>query len=219
MLLRSISNIGSDPVGFIYAFLLIVFGMTIAITVHEFSHAYVAHRRGDDTAARLGRVSLNPLVHLDPLGTIFLLVAGFGWGKPVPVNVNYMRQPVRWSMAAVSAAGAGANLATGIVVGLVFRLLPTGSPGVLADLLGTIVWINVLLAVFNLIPLPPLDGFNVLSAALPERVMRPIAPIVRYGPFILFGLLIIGSFLPTSVLSFIDWPIDHITGAFLGIPV
>ncbi|MBI2957931.1 MAG: site-2 protease family protein [Chloroflexi bacterium] len=216
MLLR-IGELTSDPQGFLYKFMLLVFGLTIAITVHEFSHAYVAHRRGDDTAGRMGRISLNPLVHLDPIGTILLMLAGFGWGKPVPVNASYLRPPVRLSMALVSLAGAAANMATAGFLAMLYRLgLEAGSP-VLWDLLETVVLVNVVLAIFNLIPIPPLDGFNALSAALPERMMRPMAPVVKYMPLVFLGLLAMDAFFPIGVFSFIGWPVYRIGAALLGI--
>src|SRR5512135_1270024 len=122
VLLRNLGELTSNPRNFFYIFFLWAFGLIVAITVHEFSHAYVAYRRGDDTAARLGRVSLNPIVHLDVMGTILLLAVGFGWGKPVPVNATYLRPPRRASFAMVSVAGVTANLVVAALVAMAFRL-------------------------------------------------------------------------------------------------
>ncbi len=121
MILQNLDLLSSDPAAFVRLILTVIFGLVIAITVHEFSHAYVAFRLGDDTAQKKGRLSFNPFAHLDPMGTLLIFIAGFGWGKPVPVNTNLLRQPVRRSMAAVSVAGVFANLLTATVIALPFR--------------------------------------------------------------------------------------------------
>lgn len=218
MILRNIDLLRSDPAAFVRFLVIVAFGLAVAITVHEFSHAYVAYRRGDDTARMHGRISLNPLVHLDPMGTILLLAAGFGWGKPVPVNYRLLIPPVRWSMIAVSVAGVFANLLTAAVIALLFRLNLIGDNDFLVTLLLSTLQISVLLAVFNLLPFPPLDGFNILSAALPGRLMRPLAPAFKWGPFLFLGIIIMDSLLPTNILgTVVGWPVRQITGALLGI--
>ncbi|MEW6034165.1 MAG: site-2 protease family protein, partial [Chloroflexota bacterium] len=158
MLLGSIDLLQQDPLEFLRLLMMVAISLTIAITVHEFSHAFTAHRLGDDTAKRLGRVSLNPMVHLDPMGTLLLFLVGFGWGKPVPVNPLYLRHPAKWSMAAVSFSGAFANIITAAFVGLLTRFTLNAWPDVLIELLKYVVVLNLVLAFFNLIPVPPLDG-------------------------------------------------------------
>jgi len=151
-----------------------IVAFVVAITIHEFAHAYAAYRAGDDTAKLAGRVSLNPVDHLDPVGTILILLGGFGWGKPVPVNDLRLRR-WRWHQIAVAAAGPGSNIATAAVLAGVWhilsRLSPTGYPseGAALLLLPTI-GLSLALAVFNLIPVFPLDGHHIVGGLLPARM-------------------------------------------------
>ncbi len=197
----------------------------IAIDVHEFSHAFVASAEGDLTAKQLGRLSLNPLRHLDPMGTLLLfvmLVSGFGigWGKPVPVNPNNLRNGRR-SMALVSAAGVGANLITASLFGLLVRgqvipnLVRQGylSPEVGSVLFGfaeALILISLGLAVFNLLPVFPLDGFNVAVNVLPRSVGSKLAQYAHWGPGILMLLIFLPQFIPglhnVNLLAFILEP-------------
>lgn len=218
MILQNLDLLASNPVEFVRLLIVIVFSLTIAITVHEFSHAYVASWRGDDTARKLGRISLNPIVHLDPMGTLLLLFAGFGWGKPVPVNSSALRPPVRLSMAAVSVAGVFSNLLLALIIALPFRLsLINYNNDFLVTLLIFTLQINVILALFNLLPFPPLDGFNLLSTALPIRVMRRLGPVIRYGPFALLLIIVIDIIFPVNILGLIiGWPVNHVVGGLLG---
>jgi Zn-dependent protease len=219
MILQNLDLLTSAPADFVRLLVIVAFGLIIAITVHEFSHAYVAHLRGDETARLRGRMSLNPLAHLDWIGTLMLFVAGFGWGKPVPVDSSYLRRPVRLSWAAVSVAGVCANLLMAILIALPIRLGLVGYPfGNFGTLLAYTVQINIVLAVFNLIPFPPLDGFNILSAALPGHIMRPLVPAMRWGPFVLFGLILIDNFSRTNVIgTVIGWPVNRLTLGLLGL--
>jgi Zn-dependent protease len=173
----------------------------IAITFHEASHGFVAHRFGDDTAWRLGRVSFNPLKHIDPFGTIvlpgLLLASGapflFGYAKPVPVNFGALRNPRR-DMVWVAAAGPAMNLALATLAGLAFHLvdfLPVRVDHWVAQNLENAIVINVVLAVFNMIPLPPLDGGRVAVGLLPDVLAFPLARLERFGMPILIGLLIV----------------------------
>ncbi len=190
--------------------------LLLGIAFHEFCHALSASYLGDQTARRLGRVSLNPLVHLDPFGTILLFIAGFGWGKPVPVNAYALRNGPRTGMAIVAAAGPISNLAIAAILALPIRLgvTPWQNPFIisgtagwgLADYAGLFfsagVLLNCILAVFNFLPLAPLDGFRVWVGLLPEDLARPIAQMERYGILILMGLFFLG---PAVGIDFFGW--------------
>jgi Zn-dependent protease len=175
----------------------------LAITLHEAAHGFAALRLGDDTAYRLGRVTLNPLKHIDPFGTVImpgiLLLSGapfvFGYAKPVPVNFRRLRDPRR-DMVLVAAAGPGMNLALALASVILLRLWLeiTGSgEGLVSDALQASLVLNVVLAVFNMIPLPPLDGGRVAVGLLPSALAIPLARLERWGMFIILGLLILPS--------------------------
>jgi len=181
--------------------LAIAVPVIIAITFHEAAHGFVAWRLGDDTAYRMGRVTFNPLRHIDAFGTILLpamlviLRAPFlfGWAKPVPVNFGRLRQPRR-DMVLVAAAGPATNIALAVVSGLLFHLLPL-FPEVVAEWLGEAlgysIFINAVLAMFNMLPLPPLDGGRVAVGLLPDWLAFRLARLERWGILILIGVLII----------------------------
>lgn len=170
----------------------------VAITIHEFSHAWSALMLGDDTAARQGRVTLNPLSHLDPLGSLgilFLLFVGFGigWGRPVPISASRLRYRQR-GVGLTALAGPLSN----IILAVLF-VLPLHVGGVGPDTPGYVffymmVWVNVLLASFNLIPIPPLDGHKILTGVLPNFWYPYLAPLEQYGVFILLALIMFGRF-------------------------
>ena len=174
----------------------ILLGMLAGITTHEFSHALVADQLGDHQPRALGRVSLNPLRHLDPLGTALLVLVGIGWGKPVPVNVAALR-PGRAGMAFVAGAGPVANVVVALVLALAYRAFDlTGAGGAVLQLIYEATVVNLLLAILNLIPIPPLDGFAVLTALVPPRWEYSIRRYQGYGVVLLLLLLI----LPNSPL-------------------
>ena len=171
--------------------------LLFALPVHEFAHAFVAYRLGDDTAARQGRLSLNPLRHLDPLGSLMILFAGFGWAKPVPVSPWRLRNGSRIGYALVSAAGPASNLLMAALVAVLWRAgLLQGMPPAVRTFAGVFMSINVALCLFNLIPLMPLDGSGVLGGIVGAQGARALAKVQTYGPIILMGLILLGYISP-----------------------
>ncbi|MDP2718336.1 MAG: site-2 protease family protein [Dehalococcoidia bacterium] len=187
--------------------------LIVAITVHEFSHGFMANTFGDPTAKRSGRLSLNPMAHLDPLGTIMLFIAGFGWGKPVPVNPYYLRNGARTGMALVSLAGPVSNLLCAAIFGVFARTIPPP----FSDLFYYIVLYNIILAIFNLVPLPPLDGFKILLGIVPEETARNISRIERYGPAILIIVIMLDRFTGLGLFwGILRLPVNLFSNLFLG---
>lgn len=179
----------------------------LALTFHEFAHAYVANRLGDPTAKLLGRLTLNPLVHLDWLGTAMLFIAHIGWAKPVPVNPLNFKNPKR-DLLWVSLAGPGANLLLAFIFGLGCRWL--GIEGLsrpeyqLSDALRFMVAygliVNIILAIFNILPIPPLDGSKIIMGLLPERYEHHLVPFLNYGPMILIAVIVLGYVSKVDIL-------------------
>jgi Zn-dependent protease len=210
MLLWNLGLLRDDPAAFFLLVAIVGFSLLIAITVHEFSHAMMANRLGDPTAKRLGRLSLNPIKHLDPLGTLMLFLVGFGWGKPVPINPNYFRMNPRRGMAISALAGPLSNFALAALLGVLVRVgvVDWHSPWswpfypfaswdaswVAADIIGYVILLNLILGVFNLIPIPPLDGFNIAVGILPRRQAEAVARLQQYGPLLLLLLVFLGYF-------------------------
>lgn len=183
--LRSLETNPNIFVGFLLAII-------IGITVHEFMHAYTAHKLGDDTARLLGRLTLNPLAHFDIFGTLLLVLAGFGYGKPVPVNEARLRGAFASSM--VSLAGPLSNFAIAAVCAIPLRLGTAETLGTnYEEILTVVVYFNCLLGIFNLIPIPPLDGSNVLFGLLPPKQQWDLRPYLQYGPMLLLLLLLFGG--------------------------
>ena len=185
-----------------------VIPVLLAITLHEAAHGWTASKFGDHTARMMGRVTLNPVKHIDPVGTIIvplaLLIMStgfiFGWAKPVPINFNALRSP-KSGMIWVALAGPGANLIMAIGWLFVAILSVNINMPVILKMAGAGIFINLLLAVFNLLPIPPLDGSRVISALLPNPLAYKYNQLERYGFVILIGLMFIGGF------SYIVWPI------------
>jgi Zn-dependent protease len=210
MLLWNLRLLIDDPAAFLLLIAIVGLSLLIAITVHEFSHAMMANRLGDPTAKRLGRLSLNPVKHLDPLGTLMLFLVGFGWGKPVPINPNYFRMNPRRGMAISALAGPLSNFALAALLGVLVRVgvVDWHSPWswlfqpfasweagwVAADIIGYVILLNLILGVFNLIPIPPLDGFNIAVGVLPRRQAAAMARLQQYGPLLLLLLVFLGYF-------------------------
>ena len=197
----------------IQTLLLIAPPILLALTFHEYAHAYVAHRFGDDTAKQNGRLSLNPLRHLDPLGTIMIFLVHFGWAKPVPVNPYRLKNPKK-DMLWISAAGPLSNMMLALISGLLLRFLfaTAGMPDqhslmrLAMFMLIMSLQINLALAVFNILPIAPLDGSKILAGILPARFENAIAQLERYGPFVLIGLIIIGRVTDIPILGALIWP-------------
>lgn len=186
------------------AFVLIAIPLLYAIIFHELAHGWVAFRMGDPTARALGRLSLNPLKHLDPVGTAMLFVFGFGWAKPVPVNFNQLRDRQK-GMILVSSAGIIANMLLAFIALFLERLLAPSPSSMAAQLLYYFARINIILAAFNLIPLPPLDGSKILMGFAPPAIQNYLFRVERYGFFIIIGLLYLGALDP--VVRFFQWMI------------
>jgi len=190
------------------AFILIAIPLLYAIIFHELAHGWVAYRMGDSTAKSLGRLSLNPLKHLDPVGTIMLFIFGFGWAKPVPVNFNNLRDK-RKGMIWVSSAGIIANMVLAFTALFLDQLLSPSPSSMIAQLLYYFAKINIILAAFNLIPLPPLDGSKILMGFMSQTIQNQFFRLERYGFFIIIGLLYLGvlnpviNFFQSMILSLI----------------
>lgn len=156
-----------------------------AITIHEYSHGRVADILGDPTPRQTGRLTLNPLAHLDPIGSLMIVLVGFGWAKPVSINPNYFSHP-KQDLVYVGLAGPAANFLTAYLFGLPLKLGLIANAGFLAPVLTVIVWINIALGIFNLVPIPPLDGSKVI---LPLISPKTQVFLERYGIFLLLLLL------------------------------
>jgi len=194
-LVSPVQRAADDPVGFIAFVIAIILG----ITVHEFMHAYTAHRLGDDTARLLGRLSLNPMAHLDPFGTLLLVLAGFGYGKPVPFNESRLRSAM--GVTFVALAGPLANLVLAALCAIPLRFSAASFlGGAYEEILTAIVLWNCVLAIFNLVPIPPLDGANVVYGLLPPRQQYSWRTYQQYGPFLLLFILLLAPRVLSAVV-------------------
>ena len=177
--------------------LAFIIGLIFAITIHEFAHALVAYRLGDPTAKLAGRLTLNPLSHLDPIGTIALLLVGIGWGKPTPFDPFNLKN-VKRDSALISVAGAVSNFLLAILLSLPYLVAYitgnlTFTLNSIYHVLSIVIWLNLILGIFNLIPVSPLDGFKVLAGLLPKQWYYDFIQTERYGIFILLILLVTGT--------------------------
>jgi Zn-dependent protease len=205
--------------------LIIAPPILLALSFHEYAHAYIANKFGDDTAKQSGRLTLNPLAHLDPIGTIMIFLVHFGWAKPVPVNPHRLRNPKK-DMLWISAAGPLANMILALISGILLRFIfaTVGAPnqhpiiGLLIYAVFMSLQINLALAIFNLLPIAPLDGSKILFGLLPVKHEGKIYFLERYGPFILLGLIIFGRVTGVPILGGLIWPfVKYFSKIFAGI--
>ena len=161
--------------------------LLFALVFHEFSHGWVANKLGDPTAKYSGRLTLNPIAHLDMMGSLMILFVGFGWAKPVPVDSRYLANP-RTDMMKIAFAGPASNLLLAFIAGTFIRF--TGNLGPLSSMLMMFTQINIMLAVFNMIPIPPLDGSQIFSGLMVRKNPDLVLKLQIYGPQILFGLIL-----------------------------
>lgn len=216
MFFRYLPLLRDNPLQFIAILLATGIALVIAISIHELSHGLAASWLGDDTAKRQGRLTLNPLAHLDPIGTILLFLVGFGWGKPVPVNPFNLRLGTRRGMAIVGVAGPLSNLITAAIFAVSLRFIN----GMATEVLLLIVLFNIVLAVFNLIPIPPLDGFRVALGILPRQVSLSFTKVELYGPMVLIGVLAVDSITGLGFLGRAISPfINLFSRLFIGTPL
>ncbi|GIW60419.1 MAG: peptidase [Patescibacteria group bacterium] len=170
---------------------VIILSLVISLSVHEFAHALVSFKLGDPTAKYLGRVTLNPRAHIDPLGMAFLVIAGFGWGRPVPFNPLNLKNPKRDS-ALIALAGPASNFVLASAAALLLRFL--GQDSLIGAILYLLVFYNLVLGVFNLMPFHPLDGFKIVGGFLPNKLAVQWYQMQSYGIIILFVFLFTNSF-------------------------
>ena len=198
----------TDPL----TFALVAIPLLFSVIIHEVAHGWVAYRMGDPTAKWLGRLTLNPLKHLDPIGTLMLFLAGFGWAKPVPVNFNNIPDR-RKGLIFISSAGIVANILFAFIALLFVRLFSTSSSGITFILVYYVVQINITLAALNLIPIPPLDGSKILMGFVSERTQYFLARLEPYGFFIIIGFLYLGILNP--LIGLFRWIIGTLIGILL----
>jgi Zn-dependent protease len=195
------------------SFLPLAPGILAALTVHEFSHGWMAYKLGDNTAKDMGRLTLNPLAHLDPIGTIMLFLVHFGWAKPVPVNPYNFRGDIRKGMVKVALAGPVSNVIFAAVQGVIFQfmfrsgMIEFGTFGYRMFTLA--IFINLMLAFFNMIPIPPLDGSKVVAGLLPPDYLPMWDAFERKGSMILMGLILVSYLLHIPIFGSTIFPIAN----------
>ncbi len=199
-----------DPLAFVILSALLLY----SVIFHELAHGWAAYKMGDPTAKWLGRLTLNPVKHLDVIGTLMLLIFGFGWAKPVPINLgNIPGNKRRKALILVSAAGITANIICAFIALLLLRLISPEPSGMVEQVLFLLARINIILAAFNLIPIPPLDGSKILMGFAPESIKKILDQIEPFGFFIVIGLLYLGFLDP--VINFFQYIIVRFISVFL----
>lgn len=202
-------------------FLITILVLAVSLSFHEFAHGWAAFRLGDDTAARMGRLSMNPLVHLDPIGSIAFILGGIGWAKPVPINPGRFTRArtIKRGIMLTSLAGPSANLilafasALGLYLLLTLVYLTSWSGTVLTvmiQLLNRMYFANIILAVFNLLPIPPLDGFKIFGSLLPSSLYYRLMGIERYIGMVFLMIILFARGFLSQVLSVVAWPFNQV---------
>ncbi len=211
------SLLSGDLQSFLISFLLSLPIVLLSLSVHETAHGYIAYKLGDPTANSLGRLTLNPVKHIDPIGFICMVLVGFGWAKPVPINTRYFKKPKR-DMALTAAAGPVSNLILALIFAILLRVEIELAPRFVTDQLSynIFMWLNtflflgvrlnISLAVFNLIPIPPFDGSRIFLTLLPTDLYFKI---MKYEQYIYIGLMVL------LVLGALDTPIAFVTNLFM----
>ena len=182
-------------------FINLILALVIVITIHEFTHAWVANYFGDPTAKLHGRLTLNPLAHLDPLGTLMIFLIRIGWGKPVPVNPAYFKNPKR-DEAITAVAGPLSNLAMAALLAIPLKYFGARMSPVIATFLATVLDISIILFAFNMLPFPPLDGSKFLQLLMPKRFERVYEQYLRNGSMYFIGFLLIDNFILAKYFGF-----------------
>jgi Zn-dependent protease len=194
------------------AFIIIAVPFLYSVVIHEVAHGWVAYKMGDPTAKWLGRLTLNPIKHLDPIGTLMLFLVGFGWAKPVPINMNNIADK-RKGLIFVSSAGILANILFALIAAMLYRLFFPSSSVLMTQLFSAVISINITLAALNLIPIPPLDGSKILMGIAPRETQYFLARLEPYGFFIIIGLFYLGILDP--LINFFRWVIWTLIGALV----
>jgi Zn-dependent protease len=209
LLFRFFGEFSNDPQAAILNIIGFIIALIIAISVHEFSHALSAYRLGDNTAKNQGRLTLNPKAHLDPMGTIMIVFAGFGWGRPTPVSPWNLRIGEKAGMAVVSVAGPISNVIVALITGIIFQVyMNSGTDSIqVARILLTVIQLNLVLAIFNLLPIAPLDGFKIVLGLLPRDAALSFAKTERYGMMILVLIIMGDVFLNLGILGRVISPV------------
>ena len=221
MIFRNLSVLGEDPAAFFIFTGMLLAAVVASVTFHEFSHALTATTLGDNTAKDRGRLSLNPKAHLDPAGSIMFLLAGFGWGKPVPVNAYAFGANALRHMMLVAFAGPLSNFVLAFLIGLLFKMgivewpfnvifVPIESSAPVSLIVGQFfamwLFLNLILGVFNLIPLAPLDGSKVAAGLLPKSLAIPLLRLEPYGPGVLLVIIMLDIMLGVGIIAWIVGP-------------